>query len=193
LKRWRNGRFGRGLAALALFALGSFAVAAMPDPPAEPPGYRQHDYRSATPLTLEGAKVVTSEEAMPLWRSGAALFIDVMPMVRKPANLPASVIWRQPEHRNIPRSVWLPDSGHGTLNPEAAESFRAALERLTGGDSSSALLFYCLRDCWMSWNAAKRALALGYRDVTWYPDGTDGWTELGGDLIAASPFEGSER
>jgi rhodanese-related sulfurtransferase len=27
----------------------------------------------------------------------------------------------------------------------------------------------------MSWNAAKRALALGYTNVVWYPDGTDGW------------------
>ena len=28
----------------------------------------------------------------------------------------------------------------------------------------------------MSWNAAKRALALGYADVAWYRDGTDGWS-----------------
>ena len=27
----------------------------------------------------------------------------------------------------------------------------------------------------MSWNAAKRALEYGYSDVTWFPDGTDGW------------------
>ena len=27
----------------------------------------------------------------------------------------------------------------------------------------------------MSWNAAKRALSLGYAHVAWYPDGTDGW------------------
>ena len=27
----------------------------------------------------------------------------------------------------------------------------------------------------MSWNAAKRALALGYTHVAWYPEGTDGW------------------
>jgi rhodanese-related sulfurtransferase len=27
----------------------------------------------------------------------------------------------------------------------------------------------------MSWNAAKRALALGYSNVAWYPEGTDAW------------------
>jgi PQQ-dependent catabolism-associated CXXCW motif protein len=38
------------------------------------------------------------------------------------------------------------------------------------------LVFYCQADCWMSWNAAKRALSLGYSNVAWYPEGTDGWT-----------------
>ena len=28
----------------------------------------------------------------------------------------------------------------------------------------------------MSWNAAKRALSLGYSNVAWYPEGTDGWS-----------------
>jgi len=37
-------------------------------------------------------------------------------------------------------------------------------------------VIYCLRDCWMSWNGAKRILAMGYR-VAWYPDGTDGWDD----------------
>ena len=38
------------------------------------------------------------------------------------------------------------------------------------------VLFFCLQDCWMSWNAAKRALGLGYETVYWLPEGTDGWT-----------------
>jgi hypothetical protein len=39
----------------------------------------------------------------------------------------------------------------------------------------------------MSWNAAKRALALGYRSVHWYPDGTDGWGEAGFLLERVEP------
>ena len=31
----------------------------------------------------------------------------------------------------------------------------------------------------MSWNAAKRALSLGYPRIAWYPDGTDGWIAAG--------------
>jgi rhodanese-related sulfurtransferase len=40
----------------------------------------------------------------------------------------------------------------------------------------------------MSWNAAKRALTLGYSDVIWYPDGTDGWTEADLPLAPATPM-----
>ena len=38
----------------------------------------------------------------------------------------------------------------------------------------------------MSWNAAKRALALGYGNVAWFPDGTDAWEALGLPLSQAS-------
>jgi PQQ-dependent catabolism-associated CXXCW motif protein len=41
--------------------------------------------------------------------------------------------------------------------------------------AAALLVIYCLADCWMFWNAAKRALAYGYANVAWYPEGTDGW------------------
>jgi rhodanese-related sulfurtransferase len=40
----------------------------------------------------------------------------------------------------------------------------------------------------MSWNAAKRALALGYRKVLWYPEGTDGWSRRGLPLERRTPL-----
>ncbi len=65
--------------------------------------------------------------------------------------------------------------------------FRSNLERVTGGDRNRALVFYCLKDCWMSWNAGKRALGLGYAHVAWYPDGTDGWKAAGLPLQETAP------
>ncbi len=53
--------------------------------------------------------------------------------------------------------------------------YRDQLEDLTDGDKAKPILIYCLRDCWMSWNAAKRALEYGYVNIFWHPDGTDGW------------------
>ena len=58
------------------------------------------------------------------------------------------------------------------LAAEPENYFKSNLERLTGGAKDKAIVFFCLRDCWMSWNAAKRAIAWGYTDVVWFPDGT---------------------
>ena len=53
--------------------------------------------------------------------------------------------------------------------------FERGLTSASDGNRERMLVFYCLANCWMSWNAAKRAIALGYTHVAWYPDGTDGW------------------
>jgi rhodanese-related sulfurtransferase len=42
----------------------------------------------------------------------------------------------------------------------------------------------------MSWNAAKRARALGYSNVVWYPEGTDGWLAAG---LPVQPTEPEPR
>lgn len=157
--------------------------------PAEPSDYRIGDYRAPTPQTLAGAKVVSAAEAMALWKAKGASFIDVMPAPRKPDNLPAETLWHVPEHLSIPGSTWLPNTGYGVLAPEAAAYFQQHLQRLTAGDRAAPILFYCLKNCWMSWNAAKRAIALGYTSVYWFPDGADGWTEIGGTLTPSLPAE----
>jgi len=146
---------------------------------AEPEGYRGDNYRTPTPLTLRGARVLSTEDAEKIWRSGNAVFLDVLPHAPRPANLPAGTIWREKPRRNIPGSIWLPDTGYGALAASTESYLRNNLARVTGGDPSRTIVVYCLRDCWMSWNAAKRALEYGYTNVMWFRDGTDGWQELG--------------
>lgn len=154
----------------------------------EPAGYRREQYQAATPATLRGARVVSTEEAHRLWASRGALFIDAMPRPPKPKNLPPNTIWRDKPRFDIPGSVWLVDVGYGALSEERGRYFRDRLEALTGGDRSRAVLFYCKAACWMSWNAAKRAIEeYGYTNVIWYPEGTDGWEAAGFELIEAQP------
>ncbi|MBV9249747.1 MAG: PQQ-dependent catabolism-associated CXXCW motif protein, partial [Acetobacteraceae bacterium] len=86
-----------------------------------------------------------------------------------------------------PGSIWLPDTGYGVLAPVMQEYFEHGLQEATSGNRDRTLVFYCLKDCWMSWNAAKRALALGYTHVDWYPDGTDGWAAAGFPMEAREP------
>jgi PQQ-dependent catabolism-associated CXXCW motif protein len=57
---------------------------------------------------------------------------------------------------------------------------------------SSKVLFYCMMDCWMSWNAAKRAIEWGYSSVLWYPLGADGW-EFEGLPLAENRPSGNMR
>jgi PQQ-dependent catabolism-associated CXXCW motif protein len=143
----------------------------------EPEGYRDENYRAPTPATLKGARVADTSEAEQLWKDGGAIFLDVLPHAPRPPNLPPGTIWREKPRRNIPGSTWLPDTGYGALAPVTEDYLRTNLLHLTGGDRTKTLVVYCLRDCWMSWNAAKRILSMGYPNVVWYPDGTDGWEE----------------
>jgi PQQ-dependent catabolism-associated CXXCW motif protein len=158
----------------------------------EPEGYRTGEYRAPTPATLRGARVVTTAEAEQLWRGGEALFVDVMPHAPRPANLPAGTIWRERPRQSIPGSIWLPDTGYGELAAATESYLRDNLARATAGNRASLLVIYCLQDCWMSWNAAKRALAMGYTNVAWYPDGTDGWALFDLPLQQATPVGTSE-
>jgi PQQ-dependent catabolism-associated CXXCW motif protein len=156
-------------------------------PPPEPDTYRTEDYRARTPATLRGARVVTTSEAEAIWRRGEASFLDVLPRAPRPANLPPGTLWRDLPRLDIPGSVWLPDTGYGALAPATEEYLRTGLREMTAGDRTKLVVVYCLRDCWMSWNAAKRALAMGYTNIAWYRDGTDGWQEAGLPLAEVQP------
>jgi PQQ-dependent catabolism-associated CXXCW motif protein len=143
--------------------------------PPEPEDYRMDDYRAPIPATVTGGVVLDTEAAHQFWESGAAVWIDVLPAPRRPENLPASALWMPLPHRDIPGSLWLPDVGRGALSPELESYFRDHLEAATNGRPDAPVVFYCLADCWMSWNAAKRAARWNYTQVFWYRDGTDGW------------------
>ena len=168
--------------ALALVGL-LLAAASAP----EPDGYRQEAYRAPTPATLKGATVLTVAEAEALWRDKKAAFVDVLPQAPRPKTLPKDVVWRDKPRDDIPGSLWLPDTGYGELPPAMQDYFVAGLKKAQAGEAERTLVFYCQRDCWMSWNAAKRALELGFAHVDWYPDGVDGWREAGLPLEARQP------
>lgn len=173
------------VAALALTLLVGGSAAA--ENPPEPKGYRLQDYRAPVPATLAGARVLTTEQAVALWRDKAAVFIDVLPRPPRPAGLPSDAVWRDKARYDIPGSLWLPDTGYGALSEATQRYLESGLELATGKDKSRLVVFYCLADCWMSWNAGKRAISLGYANVAWYPEGADGWAKAGLPLEPREP------
>jgi PQQ-dependent catabolism-associated CXXCW motif protein len=154
---------------------------------AEPETYRTDEYRKPVPATLKGAKVITAGEASALWTAKSAVFIDVYPHAPKPDNLPATTIWREPQHFTIENAKWLANVGYGVLSADAESYFKRNLEKLTGGDKAKPLVFFCLRNCWMSWNSSKRALTYGYTNINWFSEGTDAWQEIGQPITEAKP------
>ena len=155
----------------------------------EPPGYRMDNYRAPAPAGLSGASTVTLAELQQLvTRFPDMRLIDVMPAPPRPADRPEPAMWAPPPRNSLPGAVWLPNVGYGTLSGEQERYFRSGLEAVSKGDPAARLVFFCEPDCWMSWNAAKRAIEWGYGNVYWYPDGATRWRDAGYALEPVTPF-----
>ncbi|MCB1884478.1 MAG: quinoprotein dehydrogenase-associated putative ABC transporter substrate-binding protein [Geminicoccaceae bacterium] len=171
--------------------VGQAAAAAAAAPPAlpavpEPEGYRMDAYRSAVPATLKGATVLDAPALARLIEEDDPVLVDVLPKQRRPEGGNPDMPWMAKKRLHIPHSTWLPNTGYGELSAEFAAYFKDNLDRLTKGDHARPVVFYCDANCWMSWNAAKRAMnELGYTHVYWYPKGAQGWEAAGHALEAA--------
>jgi PQQ-dependent catabolism-associated CXXCW motif protein len=177
-------------ASFALFASTLFAStlsSAEEGAPPEPEGYRLENYHAATPATLQGATTVDTARAFEIWSSKGAAFVDTVSRPSRPVYLPHELEWSAPARRDIPGSVWLAGVGAGDLNDAGLRYLEAGLARVTSGDKTKPVLIYCRSNCWASWNAAKRALSLGYEQVIWYPGGADGWEKAGHALEERTP------
>ncbi|MBB4197469.1 hypothetical protein CCR94_07075 [Rhodoblastus sphagnicola] len=145
--------------------------------PAEPPSYRLDDYQSPVPATLNGQPALDVAQARALWDAGQALFLDVLPHAPRPEGLSPATVFVDKPHVSIKGAIWLPDVGRGEVSARTETYFRQALSALTAGDFSRKIVIFCKRDCWMSWNAARRAQSYGYSAVQWFSEGIEGWRE----------------
>jgi PQQ-dependent catabolism-associated CXXCW motif protein len=148
----------------------------------DPEAYRMKKFDGSVPKTLKGATVVDLQEVQKLHKEGNVIFIDVTPHLLRPANLPKEEKWDGDVSRSIPGGYKLANVGYGRLTHEMQAYFRNHLGRISKGEPSQPILFYCKGDPWQSWNAAKRALSLGYKSVYWFPLGTEEWVKAGGSL-----------
>jgi PQQ-dependent catabolism-associated CXXCW motif protein len=178
-----------GALTLALLAA-SIAGPAAADVAPPTADYRLDNYRAAVPQEVPGGTAIDTDKAAALWREHGALFVDVLRAPRRPAGLPKDAIWKPLPRHDIPGSLWLPDVGLGTLDPRLDAWFREQLLGATHGDRAAPIVFYCLANCWMSWNATKRAASYGFTKLYWYRDGTDGWEKQNLPTEEATPAPG---
>lgn len=178
---------------LLLFPATASAIAEQASPFDPVTGYRVARYRAPTGGSVPGGTRVDIDEVDRLVAAQGAVLIDVMPAEGAGPD-PATGIWRLAKpRRHIPGSHWLPDVGYGRLTPAMEAYLADNLARLSEGDPTRPLVFYCQADCWMSWNAVKRAASLGYTRLYWYAEGTDGWRDWDRELVPAEPVAMTSR
>jgi PQQ-dependent catabolism-associated CXXCW motif protein len=175
------------LACLVCLAMAPGRTAcAAPDVPL-PEGYRLDDYNAPVPDTVPGGQTIHTEALQALTTGGAPVLVDVLPAPRRPPGMRPDAPWLPIPRRDIPGSLWLPEIGRGAIPADLDAWMDRRLEAATGGDRDRPIVFYCRANCWMSWNAAKRAVAHGWRRVLWYPDGAEAWAAAGLPLAEAHP------
>lgn len=150
-------------------------------------------YDDEVPAALDGAVTVNAIEVKRLLDSQSAIAIDVIPEQRRPQELSQDQLWFPVEHKGLPGAIWLPDTGYGALSDTTENYFINHLRESTRGNKNHPVIFYCRSDCWMSWNAAKRALSYGYSKVHWFAEGIDGWFFEGYDFEILAPAAGQRQ
>jgi PQQ-dependent catabolism-associated CXXCW motif protein len=128
---------------------------------------RTGNYEAPTPTQVGGATVITTPRLR-----------EMMLASKRPVLI--DVLGGNPT-MSLPGAIWLRGAGLGTgFNDDVQQRLAARLTELTGGDKSRAMVFFCLsRTCWLSCNAALRAVSLGYRNVMWYRGGRNAWIAAG--------------
>lgn len=148
-------------------------------------GYRQDRYRSPTPAKAPGAETIDTPRLQSMLDETSDLvLIDVIN-----ATYRHDRFLQDEPHLTIPQAHWLPNTGKGGLDAQWHHYLLNNLTRLTENDPAHAVVIFCKSDCWLSWNAVKRITEAGYRNVYWYKDGIDSWTQAGLPTRAATPID----
>jgi len=133
---------------------------------------RVDGHSSPTPLLIPGARTVRTPELRQL----LARPVDERPLMFD--------VLGGAGHESIPGAIWLADAGRGHAFDDEVQALLArTLAFVARGNLARPVVFFCAGvNCWLSYNAALRAVRLGYTDVGWYRGGIDAWSGAGGAL-----------
>lgn len=127
--------------------------------------------RLEVPKTIEGVRVVASDQVLATMESGAALLIDA----RKASDFGSGTI---PGAVNCQVS-----SGDPRLDATEVEASMAKLKEclpLVNTDPAKPILTFCNGvTCWRSPKMALALKKMGFREVQWYREGMNDWDTKG--------------
>ena len=145
---------------------------------AAPRGLFEGSLHGATPNRIPGGQVITTPGLVALLRQGMAVHVfDVLGSSTSLPNAIPAVFAAQP----------------GGFDDRTQRQLADLMEQATRGRRDDPVVFYCLGlQCRMSYNAAVRAIQLGFRNVLWYRGGLEAWQSAGqpvrsGDLAQRQP------
>lgn len=122
-------------------------------------------FHGPTPNRLPGGTVITTGALQQLLQSN-------------PGTLVFDVLNGQYRLMNAMNAV--PASAPGDFNDQTQQQFGQFLQQVTQGNRSVPMVYYCLNNqCWMSYNAALRAVNMGFTQVYWYRGGVESWAQAG--------------
>jgi len=136
---------------------------------------RTGGYHAPTPRTIPGGRVLRTTE------------LDAM-RAGKPQPYLIDVLGGE-THRTIAGAFWLAGAGAGDMKDDESRRFLDALARFAAGDRNRPIVFFCAdSECWLSYNAALRAIAAGYTNIMWYRGGLAAWYHARLPMTQSEPF-----
>lgn len=119
-----------------------------------------------TPSSIPGGQVITTKGLLSLVDAKASPYL-LFDVLGGPETLPGAI------NAVIAHQA-------GSFEDSIQQQFGQYLQQLSKGNREIPLVFYCQSvHCWMSYNAALRAIKLGYRNVLWYRGGIEAWKAAG--------------
>lgn len=130
-----------------------------------PRGLHAGQLHGPTPNSIPGGQVITTRGLYSLYQQ----------------NLPAHIFDVLGGQQVLPKAIPAVFAANaGSFEDQTQQQLAGMLRQVTGGATDHPLVFYCQGpQCWMSYNAAVRAIALGYRNVLWYRGGLEAWSQAG--------------
>lgn len=118
-----------------------------------------------TPTSIPGGELISTAELHRMLSEGRpVLLIDVLGAAT-----------------TIPGAVAEPALGQGgSFNDQVQHYLADGLRRVIGGRTDVPIVYFCGGiQCWLSYNAALRTIALGHTNVKWYRGGLEAWAGAG--------------
>ena len=128
-----------------------------------------------TPTTVPGGRVISTQElATNLTQNSQG--IAILDILGGSETLPMA-------------TFATPAAEPGDFNDQIQKNFGDYLQKVTRGNKAMPVVVYCQSTyCWMSYNAALRAIHMGYTNVLWYRGGIEAWQAAGLPVMSPNGY-----